>query len=80
MNRKEEVKMLRKKLKESMITDKGNRRSPKRLKIAHKPAEMQSSGWVEPMTFHPTLAEFRDLPKYDQSLWNMTFNLAFLVF
>eukprot|EP00090_Calanus_glacialis_P045654 TRINITY_DN8622_c0_g1_i1.p1 TRINITY_DN8622_c0_g1~~TRINITY_DN8622_c0_g1_i1.p1 ORF type:complete len:637 (-),score=114.05 TRINITY_DN8622_c0_g1_i1:324-2234(-) len=56
--------MLRKKLKESMITDKGNRRSPKRLKIAHKPAEMQSSGWVEPMTFHPTLAEFRDLPKY----------------
>lgn len=55
--------MLRKKLKESMITDKGNRRSPKRLKIAHKPEEMTPE-WVEPMTFYPTLAEFKDLPKY----------------
>ena len=56
--------MLRKKLKESMIVDKGNRCSPKRLKIDHKPAEKSSPEWVEPMTFYPTLAEFKDLPKY----------------
>jgi len=74
------VKMLRKKLKESMITNKGNKRSPKRMKLHEDPSDVPSrEEWVKPMTFYPTLAEFKDLPKYVSYMESQGAHLAGIV-